>query len=61
MSQDDTPDLAEPPAGKVPPETVALGHAVEPAYPGRTCRWALSRGAGSYHLVPTTTEATRRQ
>lgn len=24
MSQDDTPDLAEPPAGKVPPETVAL-------------------------------------
>ncbi|HCH7770167.1 TPA: TrbI/VirB10 family protein [Pseudomonas aeruginosa] len=24
MSQDDTPNLAEPPAGKVPPETVAL-------------------------------------
>ncbi len=24
MSQDDTPDLAEPPAGKVPPETVTL-------------------------------------
>ncbi|HGQ7767858.1 TPA: TrbI/VirB10 family protein [Pseudomonas aeruginosa] len=24
MSQDDTPDLAAPPAGKVPPETVAL-------------------------------------
>jgi hypothetical protein len=48
MSQDDTPDLAAPQAGKMAPETVALraqprpSHAPEPAHAGhprrRPCR-----------------------